>query len=498
MDFKIYDGSLQDRFQQSRAKVQMMAGGFANGKTANMCVKTLTIAKDYAGANILMARATYPKLNDTLRKEFFKWCPTAWIESFVKIDNIVTLKNGTTINFRYVQQQSKAEGSTSNLLSATYDLIVVDQVEDPEIGQKDFFDLLGRLRGSARYIGDDPTMPITGPRWMLLSCNPSRNWVYRSIVKPIHIFNASGIRTPDLLVDKHTKRPIVDLFEGSTYENKDNLEADYIDTLEQTYTGQMRERFLLGKWAAYEGLVYPEFDPLVHELSPEVIQRYITTLRTIGYEITWFEGYDYGLAAPACYLLGFTDDDNNVFIVDGFYETEQTIERASDRIRAIRTAHGVDGTTIYADPSIFRRVTGDKRTVGKSIAGLFDECGITMQRGNNDINNGIIKVKSYLTVNQFHRHPILNSYPAPRLYLSTAIPFVSNEMSEYYWKRDPTNDVIDRPVDKNDHALDTIKYMLSDHPQLAVFNHKEHEPPAYMFWHEVDEEEKTLKPRQRA
>jgi hypothetical protein len=71
------------------------------------------------------------------------------------------------------------------LLSATYDWIVVDQIEDPEITEKDFLDLLGRLRGSAEYTGDDPTMPRTGPRWIILLCNPTRNWVYREACKAI-------------------------------------------------------------------------------------------------------------------------------------------------------------------------------------------------------------------------------------------------------------------------------------------------------------------------
>ena len=85
--FKLTRGSLQERFLSSRGKVQIYGGGFANGKTATACIKALRIAMDYPGANILMARSTYPKLNDTLRKEFLKWCPDDWIRSFPKSAN---------------------------------------------------------------------------------------------------------------------------------------------------------------------------------------------------------------------------------------------------------------------------------------------------------------------------------------------------------------------------------------------------------------------------
>ena len=137
--YNLLEGSLHDKFFQSRAKIQFFGGGYGNGKTSAMTVKAmLKVAKDYPGCNILMTRSTYPKLNDTLRKTFLEFCPAEWIDSFPlskNSDNTCKLVNGTTINFRYIAQRKSTEdgGSTSNLLSATYDLIVVDQIEDPEI-----------------------------------------------------------------------------------------------------------------------------------------------------------------------------------------------------------------------------------------------------------------------------------------------------------------------------------------------------------------------------
>jgi phage terminase large subunit len=238
--YKLTEGGLQDQFQKSRAKVQMFGGGFGNGKTTAGVVKALQLARDYPGSNGLIARSTYPKLNDTVRKEFLSWCPNKWIaRKALSTDNVVELTNGSVINFRYIAQQNKnGESSTSNLLSATYDWILVDQVEDPEISQKDFNDLLGRLRGSAVYEGDDDTMPRTGPRWMMLLCNPTRNWVYRKLIKPLHDYKR-GIMNPDLLIDVNTGEPMIELFEGSTYTNKENLPEDFIQTLEAAYKGDI-------------------------------------------------------------------------------------------------------------------------------------------------------------------------------------------------------------------------------------------------------------------
>jgi len=491
--FRLYRGSLQDKFLHSRAKVQVFGGGFANGKTSGACIKATQLAKDYPGSNGLMARSTYPKLNDTLRKEFIKWCPKHWIESFPKsanASNTCTLKNGTTINFRYIAQQGKIgkEATTSNLLSATYDWIVVDQMEDPEIVYKDFLDLLGRLRGMTSYVGDDPTMPKTGPRVFIITTNPTRNWVYRKLVKPTHDLLSVDPETgkakkpvinPDLLCEtdkngkmlfdeNHLPIPIIEVYEGSTYENEENLEPDFIKTLEASYKGQMRQRFLLGKWASYEGLVYPSFNESVHVLSHHAIENYYRRLTVRAKAVTYLEGYDYGLAVPFCYILAFCDDIGNVFLMDGGYEKELPLDDHMTCIKDIRKEYNVDSSNmILSDPDIFRRKTVNKALVGKSIADMFLEEGIMCIRGNNNITNGIVKVSQYLIPQRLHQNPITGEYNAPYLYVSDKLEWWINEINDYYWQRDTMGEQIDKPIDKDDHAMDTTKYLLSNRPNIS-------------------------------
>jgi len=481
--FKLQRDSLQDRFLNSKAKVQLYGGGFANGKTSAACIKCIRIAKDYPGANILMARSTYPKLNDTLRKEFLKWCPSDWIDSFPKSangSNTCTLKNGTTINFRYIAQQGKLgnEATTSNLLSATYDAVIVDQMEDPEIVHKDFLDLLGRLRGMTKYEGDDSSMPDSGPRWFIMTTNPTRNWVYRKIVKPIHDLN-NGMLNDDLLCETDSNGkiiygedkkpiPIIEIFEGSTYENQDNLEPDFIKTLESSYKGQMRSRFLLGEWASYEGLVYPAFNESTHIMSHHSMHNYYKQLQIKTNGLTQIEGYDYGLAVPFCYIMGFCDDKGNVFLLDGAYEKELPLEDHLNMIKEIREQYQVDPSNmILSDPDIFRRKSVGKKLVGKSIADMFLEEGIMCIRGNNDIANGIVKVNQYLVPQRNHQNPVTGLWEAPYLYVSDKLEWWISEISDYYWQKNPTGEQIDKPIDKDDHAMDTTKYMLSNRPNVS-------------------------------
>lgn len=517
--FNVIEGGMQEAFLASRVKIQVFGGGFANGKTASACIKALELAKDYPGSNGLIARSTYPKLNDTIRKEFLKWCPEGWIKSFPRsqnASNTCTLQNGTTINFRYIAQQGKATGeaTTSNLLSATYDWIVVDQIEDPEIVYKDFLDLLGRLRGMAKYVGDDPTMPPTGPRYFIITCNPTRNWVYKKIAKPYHDWVNEKKVSPDLLCDTDKNgailldedgnpTPIIEIFEASTYENQDNLEPDFIKALEASYKGQMRDRYLLGLWAAYEGLVYPQFQEAIHVMSHESILDYYKRLRVSARDrLTIIEGYDYGMAVPFCYMYGFVDDKGNVFILDGSYDAEVPVAEAEDsqvsRIMTIRDKYDGQSKFIKADPSIFRRSAG-KKVVGISIARFFAESNILMERGNANINNGIVKVGQYLNVYNHHQNPITGQSPAPYVYFSDKLEFLFDEFNGYYWKRDTVGDIEEKPIDKNDHAMDTLKYMFTDRPPISkIVVPEKRQPVGWRRWGEMDIRTDTRISRHRA
>lgn len=506
--YKIMEGGMHDRFHQSTKKVQFVGGGFGNGKTAATCVKALKLCKDYPGCNGLIARSTYPKLNDTIRREFLQWCPTHWIKRMPSRDeNTLLLKNGSTVNFRYVAQQGKqTEDSKSNLLSATYDWIIVDQMEDPEFSHKDFMDLMGRLRGNTEYLGDDIRMPRVGPRWFMATLNPTRNWCYREIIKPLHDFHERGIISEKLLcqVDDTGKPilvdskpvPLVDLFEGSTYENVENVGEDYIRGMLSTYTGSMRDRFVFGRWGALSGLIYPQFDEALHVINHEDMVEYLRQMRRTGFSASFIEGYDHGLAKHSCYGLFFADDDGNVFLLDGFRIAELTVSDAAKMMLTMRAKYGIDEDelgSIYADPDVFRRKTGSARTVGETVSQLYADEGIRMQRGNSDIGSGIAKNWQYLTPLGMHEHPITGLRLSPHFYVSNQCQWFIDEITEYYFQRDGSDETTDKPVDRNDHAMDMWKYAMSNRPRLAKYLGKPDAPPAWLAWHEIEKQQKRGK-----
>lgn len=469
--YKLIAGGAPQAFHNSRAKVRMYAGGFGNGKTTALVYETLRIAVMYPGISIMMARNTFTKLEQTLGREFMKWCPSHWIKQGTVKGGTVSLINGTTIDFRYLSQASNSTGdSSSNLLSANYGLIVVDQIEDPEITEKDFDDMLGRLRESVpKADGEDESMPATGPRMILLSANPSLGWVYTKLVKPVYDMR-EGIYNDDLLCVRNPTtgepvldkdgcvQPLIELFEASTYDNAQNLDKDFLTLLESKYRGKMRDRYVLGKWVAFDGVVYNEYDPNIHRVSDRALRGYISSLRASGQTLSVVESYDLGITSPSCYLYAEVDAWSNVYITDGFYKPGYGINEQVAHMRRIR---GDSDEEIRADPQIFKVNTLNGNGIGKSPAMLFAEQGIPMCRASNQKLAGIMTVKEYLVPQKTVVNPFTGEFGSPKLFFSDKLTWLHEEFTTWRWKKNNKDENIDDTVDGDDHAMDALKYMLS-------------------------------------
>jgi hypothetical protein len=188
-----------------------------------------------------------------------------------------------------------------------------------------------------------------------------------------------------------------------------------------------------------------------------------------------------------------------VILLDGFRIAELTVAAAAKQIAVIRASYGIETDeldAIYADPDVFRRKAGSARTVGETVAQLFSEEGIRLQRGNNDINAGISKNWQYLTPMPLHENPITGMHMAPHFYVTDLCQWFVDEITEYYFQRDSSDELTDKPVDRNDHAMDMWKYAMSQRPRLAKYTGKPNAPPAWLAWNEI-ERQRDLGPKAR-
>jgi hypothetical protein len=80
---------------------------------------------------------------------------------------------------------------------------------------------------------------------------------------------------------------------------------------------------------------------------------------------------------------------------------------------------------------------------------------------------------------------------SPHFYVCDNCHWFVDEITEYYFQRDGSDETTDKPVDRNDHAMDMWKYAMSNRPKLAKFIGLPDQPPAWMAWHEVERQQRV-------
>lgn len=266
------------------------------------------------------------------------------------------------------------------------------------------------------------------------------------------------------------QQPLVSVHEASTYENAQNLSPDFIQTLEATYRGKMRARYLMGAWVAFEGVIYDDFDDNVHVVPKRYMLNHLQSIRMQGYELLPYEGYDFGITEPSAYLLALHDPDGNTYIVDGFYERELGISEQARKMRELRAEYAppdvqTNEMVVHADPQTAKRTNAGVTGVGKSVLAMFADHGVWMAPSNNNVMAGIAKVKEALYPRQHTLNPFTGAYGAPSLYVADTLTWFLEEMAMYRWKRGVHDDVpTDKPVEVNNHAMDALRYMLMADP----------------------------------
>jgi len=225
--------------------------------------------------------------------------------------------------------------------------------------------------------------------------------------------------------------------------------------LPELYPSTPEEAFIFST-----GRVYPEFVEGLHVIPPVKYENFYVAL-------------DWGQTNPLAITLIHQDPDGNFILFDEFYQAECPIEVACKWLkkRGIRKVH-------YPDPSIFHKNQVKAQIKGGemgehrfSIADEFQRHGITLLRGTqNDIPAGIVRVKEYLRFDPERPHPFQRDEfsntrkGSPRLFITENCKNAIMEFHKYRWPKDPTGalnqEKYERPVAKDDHLCDCIRYTL--------------------------------------
>lgn len=195
------------------------------------------------------------------------------------------------------------------------------------------------------------------------------------------------------------------------------------------YSGVFFKRYILGLWAAAEGLIYDMFSDEKHvhsirEIFPKLIDgnRYVSC--------------DYGTQNATVFLLWNKGTDGRWYCTrEYYYSGREKAKQKTDAEYADDLEEWLEGTKIRAmivDPS------------AASFIAELRKRKIKVLKANNDVMDGIRLVGTLLNRN---RIGFLESCVNTR-----------KEFASYIWDEKAADRGEDRPIKQHDHAMDAVRY----------------------------------------
>lgn len=407
-------------FHLDHHKIKMWSGGFGSAKTSTCGAEFIGYALSTPNGVGLVGASTYPQLEQTSKKQILDMLPDAFIDAIDKKNNIWYLTNGYEIMFRSFDDEQK-------LRSLNLSHIWMEEANGTD------FSIYTQLETRLRHHATDDHR-------LLISTNPDMNWIRQEILMKSEVIVGASEKYVQQVEDinKNISTHIA-ATEKNTF-----LPPNYVNDLKAGKPQWWIARYLEGSFNFSEGAVYPHFSSTIVDISPIEIKN---NIRTKGWKV--LGGGDFGIRDNTVLLLAALDPLEGIVYVYSEYVANRVGIPTHARAMKRDMEHIPLGSLmkLMGDPSGKRKNLSDSRSVFDHYA----EYGIYFQPGDNRIDVGIMKVFSYIEMGKLKVLGHLKETIAEHL--------------KYVYKPVDLGDKIDeKPVDKDNHTVDTLRYMIQELP----------------------------------
>lgn len=215
-----------------------------------------------------------------------------------------------------------------------------------------------------------------------------------------------------------------DIFQQSyTLDDNPFLPPAFVTNLKHEYAGTVYyDRYILGRWVAAEGQIYPGFPACVEDAPPEVFGEVVCSM-------------DYGTRnATAMLLWGLSGGVWHCFREYYYSGRDQQHSLTDDEYlhELMELTCGTGCRRLIIDPSAASFITLVKRKIQISVHLADNDVLDGIRETSTAIKRGLVKV-------------------------SRSCPNLIREMNAYVWD---DKSIEDRPVKVNDHAPDAMRYFV--------------------------------------
>lgn len=397
----------QEEFLRAQSRFVAYGGARGGGKSWAVRQKALLLALEHPGIRLLLLRRSYPELRENHIRPLRALAGEAAV--YKETEKAMDFCTGSRLKFGYCD----SEGDVLQYQGQEYDVIFID--EATQFTEFQFTTLTACLRGANSL-----------PKRMYLTCNPGgvgHDWVRR------------------LFVDREyrpTEQPGDYTFiPARVYDNAVLMRQDpgYVKLLENL-PEDLRRAWLEGEWDLFAGRFFPEFRRELHTVEPFAVPRHWRRYCTM----------DYGLDMLAGYFIA-VDDDGRAWVYREIYESGLIASQAAGRILAC----GEAVEEYLAPPDLWNR----RQDTGRSVAEIFLEAGIYLQKAQNTRAAGWMDLKEWL-------HPGADGAPALRIFRTCQN--LIRTMGALRYEDKGSGDAASEPHELT-HGPDALRYFAAGRPR---------------------------------
>ena len=271
---------------------------------------------------------------------------------------------------------------------------------------------------SGVFLDEAALMPRSFVEQALARCSVSgsKMWFNCNPDNPAHWFYTEWIKKAE---EKHA------LYIHFTMDDNPSLSDALKQRYRRLYSGAFYDRFVLGKWTASHGVVYPMFSEKKHVYSGDVeCERFVISC-------------DYGTVNPSSFGLWGLSGGVWYRLSEYYYASKREgVSRTDEEHYTAleRLAGGREISRVIVDPS----------------AASFIECirrhgRFRVVKADNDVITGIRNVSSALSENRLRFHESCRD--------------IIREFHLYSWNEKTGTDA---PIKENEHAMDDMRYFVAD------------------------------------
>lgn len=401
----------------------LIEGPTRTGKTRGVLEKAVYCAMRWSQSRILLLRKTRASMTESVLQTLEDYVLPPRYSHGAKRDQRSSYVLGR--NSRLV---IGGLDNVDRIMSSEYDMICI--FEATEVTREEVEGLLTRLSNCM--------MPF---RQIIMDCNPGPPscWlnvdaapvdVDRGDYSAVQEYNGRPAPAGKMrrLLSRLQDNPR--MHDGTDWTT---LGREYLETL-STLSGVRRKRLLEGQWAAADGLVYeqfPEHVVVATDASGRSVHAPPLFLPSPALRVC--ASIDWGWSDALACLVGAESHDGSIRVVEELYTTKLALDQLAARLQVMMKRWGIG--QFFCDPS--------RPEIIKQMRRWGIPC---VPHKVKMIDTGIALVESRLN--------------AGYLKVYSCCVNTIREAGEYEYPKDRAGDRKTVPVDKNNHAMDALRYLI--------------------------------------